>query len=201
MKLEECNFGKKYQDACFSSLDLPDHIVKKIFDWVQKGRHVLTFCGSPGVGKTYTCAALVKRIDDANHKIYQENQVPTPKGEDRCRKPSISLYYFNESDFFESIHRAIKTGEGATSAINKYVDADYFILNDLGVAKDTEWYTSLVFDIVDKRNSWDKPTLITSNLWLSDMETRYGKRFTSRLQDKGNVVIEFQGEDLRQKQY
>ena len=87
---------------------------------------------------------------------------------------------------------------GATEearVIRAFIDLPILVVQDLGSAKDTEFSTSLMFEIVDGRYmDWPGGLVVTSNLRLDALASRLGNdRIPSRLAQMAKV-FSFDGE-------
>ena len=55
------------------------------------------------------------------------------------------------------------------------------LLDDLGAAKSSEWVEEITYRLINRRYNLMLPTLITSNLRISDLRAYLGDRVASRL--------------------
>lgn len=177
IKFEDYGFGTKYQDAHLSQVNLPVETTEKILSWITKNSGNLIFCGNPGCGKTYLCAALLKRWLDEKKLVR----------------------YFTERNFFNKIRDAIQKNWDYEVEVKMYAEAPYFILDDIGSGQLTDWQKEITFSFLDHRINNALPTIITSNLWLEELKSNYGERFFSRLMDRENCVIELNWIDKRRE--
>ena len=53
------NFGERYAGVSLSSLLTGEFEQNKISQFLKKKSGFLVYCGSPGIGKTFLCAALI----------------------------------------------------------------------------------------------------------------------------------------------
>ncbi len=74
-------------------------------------------------------------------------------------------------------------------------DLDLLVLDDIGSEKTTSFVEAFIYDILESRRNLSKPTIITTNLTDKEIESRYGKRVTSRLHDGHSIT--FNGNDNR----
>jgi len=70
-------------------------------------------------------------------------------------------------------------------SLNSYI----LILDDLGAIHSTDWRKEVAFDIIDKRYKDILPTVITTNIFPSDLDGYYGKRVADRILSDGNTII------------
>jgi len=174
IKFEDYNFGNDFKKAHVTNLNLPDETIKTILDWTKDPNRILLFSGNPGVGKTYLCAAMVRYFIE--------------KG--------IFPRYFNEKGLQSKLRSTIETVD-YEAELRRLCDSSHFYLDDIGSQVSTEWRDDIFFSFVDMRNSNRSPTIITSNLFLSELKERYDKRTLSRLMDSRNVIIELNWIDKR----
>lgn len=93
-------------------------------------------------------------------------------------------------------------GENSDTAIKSEIkNAPLLVLDDLGAEYKTEWSTSFLYDIIDTRYRSGKPTIITTNLSLSQLKNhltdvngvpRAFDRLTEIL-----TAVEFKGSNYR----
>jgi DNA replication protein DnaC len=166
--------------ATFSKLEGREEDLRRLKNWVDKPKNICLIMGSPGVGKTFICAALLDWL---------------------CLKvPSIR--YWNERKFFERLRSYI--GSNSNGDYNKelaYLADDYFlILDDLGSSAVNEWRREIWLELIDSRYVKELPTLITTNFTWNQVHSEMGERCFSRLKSSENVVIDLHGnEDMRQR--
>ncbi|MGL4742672.1 MAG: ATP-binding protein [Sarcina sp.] len=79
--------------------------------------------------------------------------------------------------------------EGESNVIKSFINADLLIIDDLGVEQSTEWAITRIYNIIDSRYRNKLPTVITTNLELSEIERKYGKRTYDRLLEMCTPVL------------
>lgn len=136
--------------------------------------------GHTGVGKTYLVECM------ANNAI--NNQVYTVY---------VSAYELSR-DFLK---HAFAKLEEKNAILEKYLDAEILIIDDLGSEtvynNITEEYMYL---IINERQFKNKKTVITTNITLQQIRDIYGERVFSRIADNRNsYLIEMKNKDLRLK--
>ncbi|MFD9816570.1 ATP-binding protein [Streptomyces sp. NPDC059080] len=119
---------------------------------------------------------------------------------------------------YGAVRRLVQSGVGvrwrATTAADLYADlrpragvdserelaavsrCPVLILDDLGAAKATEWTEEVTYRLINRRYNHMLPTLITTNLRISDLRTHLGDRVTSRLAQM-TTRVEFEPVDRR----
>ncbi|MGC5411474.1 ATP-binding protein, partial [Streptomyces sp. DT225] len=70
------------------------------------------------------------------------------------------------------------------------------IIDDLGAARATEWTEEITYRLINRRYNHMLPTLITTNLRISDLRAYLGDRVASRLAQM-TTRVEFEPVDRR----
>lgn len=98
----------------------------------------------------------------------------------------------------ERINEAKKTfGEGGIfTVLNSLDNADLLIIDDLGTEEDNKWTRAMVYQIIEKRNSTNLPVIITTNIPIDELKSRYDYRTYSRLMEMCSF-IQNTGPDIR----
>ena len=134
----------------------------------------LLFLGSAGLGKTHLSLAIVKELIN--------------KGFDCVYASSYNLFSAMENDHFSS-----RSNETYKAAVN----CDLLVIDDLGSEFTSPFILSCIYNVINTRLLSKKPTVISTNLTIKEIETRYTPRISSRF--IGNYCAKkFWGEDIRQ---
>lgn len=88
-----------------------------------------------------------------------------------------------------------KNAEGDTMEL--VTDCELLILDDLGADNNTDRYTSLLYEMINARQSRSLPMIINTNLEMAQIKARYQDRLWSRLFSMR--VLIFRGDDNRLK--
>ncbi|MFE9826440.1 ATP-binding protein [Streptomyces sp. NPDC005791] len=70
------------------------------------------------------------------------------------------------------------------------------IIDDLGAAKASDWTEEITYRLINRRYNYELPTLITTNLRISDLRAYLGDRVASRLAQM-TTRVEFEDVDRR----
>ncbi len=137
----------------------------------------LYFCGRTGLGKTHLSLAI------ANEAI----------------KKGYNVVYGSVLNFLSKLERE-KFGRTDTFETEDIlIDADLLILDDLGAEFSSAVTLSALYSIINSRIARGVPTIISSNLSLEEIKSRYPESIASRI--IGNyVIVKFSGDDIRQIQ-
>jgi DNA replication protein DnaC len=173
---KQFNLGFDYYDACLADLWATDAEKEVICEWMKNPKFFFLLLGSTGTGKTYLSAALLNYFFDQGDEIY----------------------YINSRHFFQAIQEAIKMDQNQYGAIKKFIDQDILILDDIGAGRTTEWQQEMLLELIDGRSESSKPTIITSNLSLENIDKTFDFRVHSRLAAKRNLILQRWDKDRRQ---
>jgi len=99
------------------------------------------------------------------------------------------------SDMIADLAESYRRDDSFDATFKKYKNVPVLILDDLGVEKDTERSLEHVYNLIDHRYSWERGTVITSNMAGDKIAARYGTRIMSRI--KTGKVVELKGKDRR----
>ncbi|AXJ12677.1 ATP-binding protein [Streptococcus pluranimalium] len=164
-------------------LDFVKNQTQKYLDGMN-GNTLLT--GTTGVGKTHLVVSLAKELNEAYRA----------KGEPK------SILFINLTEILREIRESFKftSKEGYYSRMLK--EADYLILDDLGVKlgnssgqSKSAWEEEFIFDVLSHR----KNTIITTNLSNNEIANLYSERVASRVRTglEGNYFKVFGIKDKR----
>lgn len=132
--------------------------------------------GSTGLGKTHLSLAIARAaIDKGFGVIYGSVQNLMAKLEQ------------------ERFGRG-NEGESAKAML----ECDLLILDDLGTEFTTQFVTASMYNLVNSRLLAAKPTIISTNLSMKDLNDKYTERFTSRIIGGYDRLV-FLGRDIRQQ--
>jgi len=147
--------------------------------------------GPTGVGKTFLASALV------HEKVTQLVSAAIENKARIVQYPRMVVFVDLLIEIRDCFRESSETSE--KTLINRYVDCDCLVLDDIGAEKVTEWTVQTLFAIVDKRYRHERQTLFTSNLSLSDLHAKVGERIASRIAGAcgRHNVIELRGGDMR----
>ena len=130
--------------------------------------------GNTGLGKTHLSLAIA--------------------GE--AAKKGYSVIYGSAQNLLSSIENEKFGRSQSIGAEQSILDCDLLIIDDLGAEFSTQFTVSAVYNIINSRLLLSKPTIISTNMTMDEMEERYTQRVASRI--LGNfVIMNFKGRDVR----
>ena len=137
----------------------------------------MIFSGSPGTGKTHLACAI------ANAVIKQGSAALFTTVSEALR--TIKRAYGKDADTSEQ------------DAINDLVNPALLILDEVGMAYDTDHSKTLIFDLMNKRYENIRPTILLTNLDAPALREHLGDRITDRLREGGGKLISFAWDSYR----
>ena len=138
----------------------------------------LFFTGATGLGKTHLSLAIASAAIDKGFGIVYGT----------AQNFAVSLER-------ERFSRADENGGDTLELLN---ECDLLILDDLGMEISSSYITAMIYNIIDTRIMLAKPTIISSNLSMQELEKRYNERFVSRVLGFYDRMP-FRGKDIRAK--
>ena len=143
------------------------------------GSESMLLAGPAGVGKTHLSLAIAGVASGAGHSVVYT--------------PVQRMMDFLEGEKFARDTQAREKFFGATDT---YLDCDLLVLDDLGTELSTAFTTAALFNILNTRLVEERSTIISTNLELAEITSRYSQRMASRL-IYGYKVLRFGGKDIR----
>lgn len=153
------------------------HAQTQISNFLKEPKNILIYCGNPGIGKTYFCAALTNWAFETFD----------------------NFRYWNESELLKRVRSSMSDFKGDyLECLKLLIDDQLIILDDVGSTGTNEWREEILFDLIDERYNSMRPTVITSNFSVQEFKNKFHERICSRLFAKENTIIEIlDGEDQR----
>ncbi len=133
-------------------------------EWSEGARNNIVLQGEAGTGKSHLAFAMVKALSEYTKEI---------------------AIFINVTDLLMKIKADFSQEE---FLVNKIASAKFLVLDDLGMEKDSEWSSTILYNILNKSPN----TIITTNLISADIQKRYGRPFMSRLMkgvDKDHLMV------------
>lgn len=129
-----------------------------------KRQTFLLLCGNPGTGKTHLSVAAYRQALD-------DGQQPT---------------FIGETQFLHDWRRAAAQ-RMTFDGVEALMSAPILILDDIGTGKYTDGSLEILYQIIDHRSRYNVPTMMTSNLPLEGLDTRWGEKIVSRITERGRA--------------
>ena len=132
--------------------------------------------GATGLGKTHLSLSIAKKVIENGYGVIY------------CSAHNIFDTMENE--------RFSRTGEDREETLNAVLQCDLLIIDDLGAEYTTQFAVAEANNIINTRLLMGRPTIISTNLSLKEIEKKYGARFLSRVVGEYNIM-RFAGNDIR----
>lgn len=147
--------------------------ISQNFDYTKDNIYIYGQCGC---GKTHLAGAILNKFMD--------------------KQTNIAFHTL----FSLSRSLRMKEPDEENQILQKYIQADIFILDDLGIGKTSEFGLQILYEIIDGRDKNNKTGLvITSNLSLADLSLKLqDDRLSSRLAGMCKILF-LEGNDYRLK--
>ena len=141
------------------------------------GSGSLLLTGDPGLGKTFLSAAVAREVSGDGWSVVYDTAV----------------HIF---DRFEARKFGREAGEEIEADVERVLDCDLLILDDLGTEMTTPFVQSALYTIVNGRITDRRATILSTNLKLEDLGRRYTPQIVSRLEGEYQI-LPFFGADIR----
>ncbi len=143
-------------------------------DTFSKNSCSLFFLGKTGLGKTFLSSMIAKALIEKGFNVVFD---------------SINNFLIKaENEHFGRING---------NTVETIINADLVILDDLGSEFSTPFNNSTLYNIINTRINMEVPTIVSTNLSLSELNEKYDDRIISRLTGM-YTPFRFFGTDIRQ---
>lgn len=177
----ESNFGSlvTFDDAEKSASNNLKALYKKMREWCHSDfkKNIIFLSGQVGTGKTYLTRAM------ANELIGEGKIVKLVTAFQMSRDFKEYRFVYDEN------------------LLDKYLSCEILFIDDLGTETIYKNITiELLYQVINERQLRKLPTVITSNLDLSEIRDRYDERIFSRIANREtSIAVALENEDLRLK--
>lgn len=138
----------------------------------------LLMFGETGLGKTHLSLAIAGEVLKKGYGVVY--------GSVQNLFSAVEKEHFGRSD----------NPDGTTEKM--LLECDLLILDDLGAEFTTNFTTATLNNIITTRLLASRPTIISTNLKMQELENKYSRRITSRIIGEF-VLLNFKGNDVRQQ--
>lgn len=137
----------------------------------------LLLFGAPGLGKTHLSAAIAREVSGKGFSVVYDT----------------AAHVFER---FESQKFGREEGDEVSSDVERVLNCDLLILDDLGTEMTTAFVQSALYRIVNTRLMEKRSTIINTNLSPERLAQRYTPQIASRIEGEYEL-LPFVGEDVR----
>ena len=139
----------------------------------------LMFQGGTGLGKTFLSACIARVVAGNGHSVCYDTA-------------SSALEAFETKKF----SRDAQTAENAAVKVERMLDCELMILDDLGTEMLTPMSVSALYTLINTRLVNGRKTVISTNLTDAELPKRYNPQICSRLEGEF-TKLPFFGSDIR----
>ena len=144
----------------------------------RPGRENLLLFGAPGLGKTFLSACIARVVSEDGFSVVYDT----------------AGHVF--SQFESAKFRRDDDGDTAGEDVERCMNCDLLILDDLGSEMTTSFVQSALYQIVNTRQMERRSTIISTNLTPGELARRYTPQIASRIEGE-YTLLPFAGEDIR----
>ena len=138
----------------------------------------LLFTGGPGLGKTFLSACIARTVSEKGFSVVYQTA-----GE--------VFSAFEDSRFGKGDRE-----EEANAALNRLMNCDLLILDDLGTEMTNALTVAGLYELINTRLTGGRKTIVSTNLTAGELAGRYSPQIASRI-NGDYEILRFVGEDIR----
>ena len=150
-----------------------DTCVEYAHNFGKRPANLLLF-GRPGLGKTHLSAAIAREVSGKGY----------------------SVVYDTAGHVFERFEAQKFGRDEADRDVERVLNCDLLILDDLGTEMTTAFVQSALYQIINNRLMEKKSTIVSTNLMPEAIAQRYSAQIASRIGGEYQL-LPFVGEDIR----
>ncbi|MDE7219303.1 MAG: ATP-binding protein [Oscillospiraceae bacterium] len=139
----------------------------------------LLFTGAPGLGKTFLSACIAREVSERGFSVVYDTA-------GHVFQQFESGKFGRENPFEEDPDREV----------DRYLNCDLLIMDDVGTEMLTSFVQSAFYRIVNDRLINGRSTVLSTNLPMEEIGRRYGEAVLSRIRGEYQI-LRFFGEDIR----
>ena len=139
----------------------------------RRGYGIL-MCGETGLGKTHLSLAIAGKV----------------------MQQGYTVVYGSVGNLLARVEREHFSNGGSLDSMETLLSCDLLILDDLGTEFSSAFLNSALYNIINSRILSEKPTIISTNLSLQELGSRYSDRIVSRIVGSYEL-LQFEGRDIR----
>lgn len=185
--LAKAGVPERYRDKGFDNFRVSDEYQQVVFDTVKsyafdfgqarKLGTCLIMSGLNGTGKSHLAVAVVDAAVNQGYSALFISALEALR--------SITSCYSNNSKVTQE------------EAFQKLRDPDLLVLDDIGTANDTDTTVQIIYEIIYSRYHSNKPTIITTNDSIEELNKLIGVRTVDRLRENSGKFLPFNWESIR----
>lgn len=138
----------------------------------------LIFCGGVGSGKTHIAVGIAREL---------------------IKRHRMALFMTVMSAVRSVKDTWNNTGISETEAIQKLIEPDLLILDEVGVQFGSDTEKMILFEVINGRYENRRSTILISNLAFKELEKFLGERVIDRMREDGGKVVVFDWSSYRRQ--
>ena len=165
---------------------------------LESGRG-LCLVGPVGVGKTANLCLLARDwiLKWAKEAEISDEEITSFRSQDRLTQNTWRFISFPAFVMeIQDAWRREETEETALTRLKRVAQIPRLIIDDLGAEKLTDYVRQATYYLINEREQWDRPTYITSNFTLRELDRQLDSRISSRIAGMCDIKA-LKGEDMR----
>jgi DNA replication protein DnaC len=144
--------------------------LQKVRDFVKQRAGFMIFLGDLGTGKSHLAVGAMRFFNDA--------------------------YFVKQIDLLGLLRQTYRD-RNAEDPVSHCKETRLLVLDDLGISGGGRDELPMLHNILDHRHGEKKPTIITTNFNLDQLEESVGPRLWDRLKESYSHIIKFAGKSYR----
>ena len=161
--LSKYGIPEKYYQVSFDNFKGGEKYITACRKFVQTPDFSLMIIGAFGCGKTHLAVSIMR-------ELFMENK-------------SSGMLFKNVSELLLDIRESFRMDDKDNTEgiiIDKYSNAKILFLDDMGAEKTSEYSITTLYTLINKRYNDMKPTIVTTNLTIEQIEKQIHPRIASR---------------------
>lgn len=182
LRLAECDFSQ-FDISLYPETGKPParaqmkEVLAFCKNWAEtfsEGADSLYMCGKSGLGKTFLASCIAAKVASLGFSVI-----------------------FDTAFSILGAYEDVKFGR-LEKNLDIFETADLLIIDDVGCEMSTPFAVAAFYNLINKRKSLKKSTIVITPLSKTEISKRYGSQILSRLE--GDFIkLEFLGDDVRLK--
>lgn len=168
----QSQLGTRFQNRTFETFETDEtnrrafDLCRRLSDEFPHQSRGLFLSGGCGSGKTHLAAAIV-------HALLRRG---------------YHAIFLTSGRYLDALKNAFGDAERIRSLQDEVRRAALLVLDDLGTEHISDWARSELFALLNDRYEAMRPTVLTTNLTLQELSSRYGERTVSRIAEMTDGV-------------
>lgn len=157
--------------------------------YADKSAGGLFLWGNSGVGKSVTCALIIRAWLNTWAASDSGEQAEHVRGEWR---------FINCASLVMELQDSWGDEKSALTVLKQYAQCPRLVIDDMGTEKPTDYVRQSMYYLINEREQWERQTIISSNFSLEQLNKQYDGRISSRIVGMCEVM-KIDGADRRKK--